>query len=202
MKTEQKEEHSSLMESLSLRSIVGRDRERERRTILSRFTTLYTYVCSMNTFIQVLEGLTEVLTVLQCSLRAPTLTPKYIPHRISFLTASRFPHRSGPTYAPVCVPVYALGLTDWSQPIWSSASSADPADVELVSQQVPGLFGIFGLTAPVPPGFTPRSRSSTYSTPRASTLPVGLSAHVALISSSVVAVLTLLLLPFLPLGPR
>ena len=80
------------------------------------------------------QGLTEVLTVLQCSLRAPTLTPNYIPHGISFLTASRFTHRSGPTYAPVCVPVYAFGLTDRSQPIRSSASSADLADVELVSQ--------------------------------------------------------------------
>ena len=91
----------------------------------------------MNTFIQVLEGLTEVLTVLQCSLRAPTLTPKYIPRGISFLTASRFTHRFGPTYAPVCELVYAFGLTDRSQPIRSSASSADPADVELVSQHSP-----------------------------------------------------------------
>ena len=36
---------------------------------------------------------------------------------------------------PNDLPVYALGLTDRSQPIRSSASSADPANVELVSQQ-------------------------------------------------------------------
>ena len=36
---------------------------------------------------------------------------------------------------PNGLPVYALGLTDRSQPIQSSASSADPADVELDSQQ-------------------------------------------------------------------
>ena len=143
MKTEQKEENSGLMESLSLRSIRGRDRESEREKTQELYSTkdldslLYTYVCSMNTFIQVLEGLTEVLTVLQCSLRALTLTPKYIPHGISFLTASRFTHRSGPTYAPVCVSVYAFGLTNRSQPIQSSSSSADPADVELVSQHSP-----------------------------------------------------------------
>ena len=39
-----------------------------------------------------------------------------------------------PSYAPVCVSVHVLGLTDRSQPIWSSACSADAADVELVSQ--------------------------------------------------------------------
>ena len=38
---------------------------------------------------------------------------------------------------PNDLPVYALGLTDRSQPIRSSASSADPADVELVSQHSP-----------------------------------------------------------------
>ena len=48
--------------------------------------------------------------------------------------ASRFPHRSGLSYAPVCLPVYAPDLTNRSQPIRSSACSADPADAELVSQ--------------------------------------------------------------------
>ena len=46
------------------------------------------------------------------------------------------------------------------------------------------------------------SGSSTCSTSRASTLPVGLSAHMALANSPAVAVLALLLLPSLPLGPR
>ena len=40
-----------------------------------------------------------------------------------------------PSYAPVCVPVCVPGVTDRSQPIRSSACSADPTDVELVSQQ-------------------------------------------------------------------
>ena len=34
---------------------------------------------------------------------------------------------------PSFAPVHVLGLTDRSEPIRSSASSADPADVELVS---------------------------------------------------------------------
>ena len=33
--------------------------------------------------------------------------------------------------------IFPNNLTDWSQPIRSSASSADPADVELVSQHRP-----------------------------------------------------------------
>ena len=40
-----------------------------------------------------------------------------------------------PSFAPVCVPIHILGLTDRSQVIRSSACSTDPADVELVSQQ-------------------------------------------------------------------
>ena len=58
-------------------------------------------------------GLTEVLTVLQCSFMSPyTNSQIYI-----CLMASRFPHRSGLSYAPVCVLVYVPSLTDWSQPI-------------------------------------------------------------------------------------
>ena len=53
---------------------------------------------------------------------------------------SRFPHESGLSYAPVCVPVYVFGQTDQCQPIRSSACSADPADVELVSQQTPSIY--------------------------------------------------------------
>ena len=71
----------------------------------------------MNTFIQVLYGLTEVLIVLQCSLKSPYANSQIYSSRNICLMASRFPHRSGLSYAPVCVPVYALGLTDWSQPI-------------------------------------------------------------------------------------
>ena len=57
------------------------------------------------------------------------------------------------------------------------------------------------ITALVLLGFTLRSRSSTRTIPRTSTLPIGLSAHTALLNSLVVAVLALLLLPSLQLGP-
>ena len=92
----------------------------------------------MKTFIQVLYGLIEVLTevliVHHCSLKSPYTNSQIYSSRNICPMASRFLHRSGPCYAPVCVPVYTLGLTDRSQLIRSSACSADPADVELVSQ--------------------------------------------------------------------
>ena len=93
-------------------------------------------MCSVNTFIQVRFGLTEVLTVLQWSFMSTYANSQIYSSWNICPMASRFPHRSGPSYAPICVPVYALGLTDRSQPIRSSACSADLADVELVSQQV------------------------------------------------------------------
>ena len=89
----------------------------------------------MNTYIQVLYGLTKVLTVLQRSLKSPYANSQIYSSRNICPMASRFPHRSGLLYAPVCVPVYAPGLTDRSQQIRFSACSADPADVEFVSQQ-------------------------------------------------------------------
>ena len=91
----------------------------------------------MSTFIQVLFGLTEVLSVLQCSLKSPYTNSQIYSSRNIYPMASRFPHRSDLSYALVCVPVYVPGLTDRSQPIRSSACSADPADVELVSQHSP-----------------------------------------------------------------
>ena len=61
---------------------------------------------------------------------------------------------------------------------------------------------LFRIFTPASLGFTPRSRSSTCSIPCASTLPIGLSTHAALISSLVVAVLAPLSWPFPPLGPQ
>ena len=81
-------------------------------------------VCSMHTFIQVLTRTDRSTIVLQCSLRAPTQTPKYIPYGISFFASPIGPKTNS-----------VLGLTDRSIPTRSSASSADLADVELVSQQ-------------------------------------------------------------------
>ena len=142
-----------------------------------------------------LQGLTEVLSYFNA------LKERLHKSQNIFLTEYlSLHHRSVPTDS-------VLGLTDRSIPTRSSASSADPADVELVISTLPlklnlRLFGIFRLTTPVPPGFTPRSRSSTCSIPRASTLPVGLSTHSALVNSPAIAVLALLLLPYLPLRPQ
>ena len=109
--------------------------------------SLYIVCVSMNTFIQVLYGLievlTEVLTVLQCSFMNPYTNSQIYSLRNIFLMASRFPHRSGPSYTPVCIPVYALGLTDQSQPIRSSACSIDSADVELISQHIGFIYQVF-----------------------------------------------------------
>ena len=53
----------------------------------------------MNTFIQVLFGLIEVLTVLQCSFMSPYTNSKIYSLWNIFPIASRFLHRTGlPTY--------------------------------------------------------------------------------------------------------
>ena len=139
-----RKENTGLMESLELRTVRGRDREREREKKHSKnyipktLTQCFIHVCVQCTrFIQVLTRTDRSTIVLQCSLRAPTLTPKYIPHGISFLASSRFsaqnrPNRSVPTDS-------VLGFFNRSQPTRSSASSADPADVEFVSQHLPFL---------------------------------------------------------------
>ena len=69
---------------------------------------------------------------------APTLTPKYIPSRNICSTASRFPHRSGLLLRTGLRTQFThrSGLTDRSKPIRFSLCTADPANVELVSQQI------------------------------------------------------------------
>mgnify|MGYP007069660011 FL=1 len=68
-------ENTGLMESLDLHSTRERQRERERvkhKTLFKDNNTQSVHsMCLVNTFIQVLYGLTEVLTVLQCSLKEP-----------------------------------------------------------------------------------------------------------------------------------
>ena len=83
------------MEAWSYAQYVGETkRERERKTQKLYFqnsnSILYTTcVCVQCTrFIQVLTRTDRSTIVLQCSLRAPTLTPKYIPSGISFLASS------------------------------------------------------------------------------------------------------------------
>ena len=67
------------MESLGLRNIRRRDRERERvqRRLYSKISlTQYTFVCSMNTFYTSPRRTDRSTIVLQCSLKSSTLTPK------------------------------------------------------------------------------------------------------------------------------
>ena len=119
---QREKEYTGLMECLESRTVRGRDRERERerkknkKTILQKTLTRCIHMCSMNMFYTSPRRTDRSTIVLQCSLRAPTLTPK--------IYSSRHPGS-----------LHRTGLTDRSQPIRSSASSADPTDVELVSQQ-------------------------------------------------------------------
>ena len=125
------------MESLGLHSMRERHRERvNTKTLFKIITQSVHSMCSVNTFIQVLYGLTEILTVLQYSLKSPYANSQIYFSRNICPMAYRYPHRFSPSYAPVCIPVYALGLTDQSQLIRSSACSADPEDVDLVSQHI------------------------------------------------------------------
>ena len=94
----QKERNAGLMEAWSYAQYAGeteRERERERENTenyipktLTQYSSMYMCVCSMHTFIQVLTRTDKSTIVLQFSLRAPTLTPKYIPSGISFLASS------------------------------------------------------------------------------------------------------------------
>ena len=119
-----------------MNTVRGRGRERDRvntKNSIQNNTQSVHHVCSMNTFIQVLLGLTEVLTVLQCSFMRPYSNSQIyslqniFPTPPSFYTEPAFlrtglrtglrtrPHQSVPT-DPV------LGFLSRS------------ADVELVSQ--------------------------------------------------------------------
>ena len=110
-----------------------RERERENNSITKNSNSMFCTclcVCSMHTFIQVLTRSDRSAIVLQCSLRAPTLTPKYIPSGISSFAPLRHsvlcaepaypigPNRLGTRYS-------VLGLTDRSLPTRYSSSSAD-----------------------------------------------------------------------------
>ena len=98
LKTEiRRKENAGLMEAWSYAQYAGeiereREREKTQKTIfqktLTQYSSMYMCVCSMHTFIQVLRRTDRSTIVLQCSLRAPTLTPKYIPSGISFLASS------------------------------------------------------------------------------------------------------------------
>ena len=86
--------------------------------------------------------LTEVLTVIQCSLKSPYTNSQIYSLRNICLKAFRFPHQSGLLLTGLRTRLRTRftqwsGLTDRSQPIRFLACSADTADVELDSQQIP-----------------------------------------------------------------
>ena len=85
--------------------------------------TLYIQMCQRALFIQVLKGLAEVLTITSMVIdELLTLTPKIIPSRNIGLTAFRLPVDQA----------QPIGLCSISpSPIRLSASSTDPAHVEL-----------------------------------------------------------------------
>ena len=109
---------------------------------------LCTYVCSMNMFYTSPRRTDRSTTILQCSLKSSMLTPKIYSLRNIFPNGLPISAQNRPSFVPVYVSVLGLGLTDRSQPMRSSACSADAADVELVSQQEPHftLFSSFGHT--------------------------------------------------------
>ena len=79
-------------EMWSNRTYTHRERETHTENYIQKTLTQYSiHVCVQCTrFIQVLTRTDRSTITLQCSLRAPTLTPKYIPRGISFLASSRF----------------------------------------------------------------------------------------------------------------
>ena len=141
LKTEvrKKEGNVGLMEAWSYAQYAGEtEREREQKTeklyyktANSKFSTKITCVCVQCTLLyKSLQGLTEVLSYFN-ALKERLHKPQNI-----FLTEYLSSHhRSVPTDS-------VLGLTDRSTPTRSSASSADSADVELVSQQIQNHFHI------------------------------------------------------------
>ena len=135
MKTENREkEDAGSMESLESRTVRGRDREREthRKTLFqNNALTQCTYVCVQCTLLyKSFGGLTEVLSYFNAlkerlhKLQNIFLT-EYLSLRHRSVLGTR-PHRSVPTDS-------VLGFLSRR----SSASSADSADVELVSQHSP-----------------------------------------------------------------
>ena len=83
-------ENAGLMEAWSYEQYAGEtERETHRRTLFQKLLLkICACVCVQCTrFIQVLTRTDRS----QCSLRAPTLTPKYIPSGISFFASSRHP---------------------------------------------------------------------------------------------------------------
>ena len=113
------------MEAWSYAQYAGeteRVREHRETTLFQKTLTECTCVCVQCTrFIQVLTRTNRSTIVLQCSLRAPTLTPKYIPSGISFLASSRHsvlyaepaypigPNRLGTRYSASPIGPYRLG---------------------------------------------------------------------------------------------
>ena len=96
-----------------------RERERDTNNSIRKYTQSILCsihcVCSMHTFIQVREGLTEVPTVLKCSLKSSyTNSQNIYSLRNIFPNGLPVSAPNRPSFAPVYVPVHVLGLTNRS----------------------------------------------------------------------------------------
>ena len=96
MKTENRKQRMRRFNgSLETRTVRGRERESERentessvqKKTLTQYNALYMCVCSMHTYIQVLTGLTEVLSYFNALKERLHKLPKYIPNGISFFAS-------------------------------------------------------------------------------------------------------------------
>ena len=139
----QRERRRRFNGSLESRTVRGRDRERERekqKTLFQKIMHSLNVLSTMCVFnahflYRSFGGLTEVLSYFN-ALKERLHKPQNIYSlRNIFLRVTRFSEQNRPVRS---VPTDSvLGLTDRSLPTRSSASSADSADVELVSQHSP-----------------------------------------------------------------
>ena len=112
------------MESLRPKTKSTRKKQREHKThrnLTHNNNTLYIECAQRALLYKSIRTDRSTDTYFNAHNWAPTLTPKYIPSRNICPMSSRFMHRSG--------------LTDQSKSIRFSACTADPANVQLVSQQ-------------------------------------------------------------------
>ena len=151
MKTENRKQRIRRFNgSLETRTVRGREREYEReknrKNSITKNSSIYNNLLALCVCVQCtllyksLQGLTEVPSYFNALKERLHKLPKYIPNGISFFAS----FASFGSLCRTCVsdrsqPIRysVLGLTDRSLPTRYSASSADSADVELVSQHSP-----------------------------------------------------------------
>ena len=151
MKTENREkEYTGLMESLESRTVRGRDRERERnrqnyipKNSNSKYSVLQVCVFNAHVLYKSFWGLTEVLSYFNAlKERLHKLQNIFLTEYLSLR------HRSVPTDSVLGTRPHRSVPTDSVLGFFSrrfSASSADSADVELVSQHITYLLDSKGF---------------------------------------------------------